>query len=369
MTTARTTLRAHHGSHAVLTRAVQICGREVGPNRYQLLLSQRRLAGELHMSIGNLRYHLGQVRDQIITLSPLCVELFDGDHQVRPAVGADCSTGPAGRLKQQHAPAGQPADGNAIAVATALLSCAAELHANAALLIERAVTLLTYAADPAQNARPSDHEDRANRANQTVSKSDSLSEQKSTDLLTPQPARTARPSPARSAPQPRETAPNEPVPDDELATLLGPLVEHCRRTNTATVDRAGRERIALHDEARIRAGVAHTLALARREPNIRSPFGILIKMLDDDQLPLTAPQPAEPLPIPVPIERHDPVLWSLAERHATSTAFWDAHIAPLGNGPGARCPQHQKSRVARIYGELVNRPQLVDLAARFGDAA
>jgi hypothetical protein len=358
--------RGRASSRAVLERAITICGREVSPGRYRLMLSQRELATELGMSIGNFRRYLEQVSDLVISLKPLYVDLGDtinhqsDNHQVLAPQRS--------QLVQIPIPSPHDSPFTTTSLAAELLHCAAQLQQQAAGIIEKAALLLT---NHAQNETEPRATPRAERASQD-SQSGSFS-QKNTDLLTdslPIHARDAREYDAQNNPParaPRSTANNQSeanqLSEEELADLLKPMMEFCQRTNSATVDPAGRQRIAKHSAEQIRGAVRHTLMLVRKQSDIRSPFGLLINMLDTNQVPMAASVKPASTPPPVdPSPAVEPELWQLAEQLAVNTTFWDSHIAPAHAGLAGRCPEQTKTRIIRIYGELANNPDLLSTA-------
>jgi hypothetical protein len=359
-------------SHEVLAQAVQLCGREISPGRYRLSMSQRALARELDMSITNLRRHLQQAGDQVISLKPLCVQL----HGTTATSSLHVSTASQPIVGDRLHVVTETSSGlSATELATELLRCAATMHTTAAALMERAAALLTLEpvihnhmdhVEPARYAPVQPDEQGAKRAVLAqVSQSDlsPLPKQKNSDCLTST-NHPARANPARNAPGPNLRALTREIKlsDDEVAKLIEPLTRWCTKTNNPSVDPAGLRRLSTFTATELQAGVAHTLNQVKAQPNIRRAFGLLINMLTNGEIPTTpTPTPAPTAAIEL-VTPQDPELWALAKLCATGTAFWETHIAPLYPDITGRCPTGEVARTARIYATFTEQPLIATTA-------
>lgn len=332
-------------------------------------MSQRALARELDMSITNLRRHLEQAGDQVISLKPLCVQLHGTTAASSLHVSTTSRPVSGGRLQAVT----ETSSGlSATELAAELLRCAATMHTTAAALMERAAALLTLEPvihnhiDHARFAPVQPDEQGAKRAVFTqVSQSDlsSLPKQKNTDCLTST-DHPPRENPARNAPGPnlRAVTQETKLSDDEVAKLIEPLTKWCIKTNNPSVDPAGLRRLSSFTATELQAGVAHTLNQVKAQPNIRRAFGLLITMLTNGEIPTTPTPTPAPHVVIEPVTPQDPELWALAKQCATGTAFWETHIAPRYPDITGRCPTGEVARTARIYATFTEHPPIATTA-------
>jgi hypothetical protein len=405
MTTRAGPRTVRNRSHSILIRAIRLCGRETQPNQYRLQLTQRQLAKELDMSVGNLRYHLDQLGDAVMSRTPLCVQLtlpFDGADWDNPAVrapvtverpklGPDLSLRFTAHPQPETHPTDQP-DSRVAETVARLLDSAAELQRSAANLIEHAAELLHNSAqNPAQNTRETREQNRAERAanlarSKTVSKSVfTSSKEEETYLLTDylpecatNPAQNARETEPETRNSSRTVQPTQSsvtgtngaspemaLTDTELDALIGPLQQWCARTAAQAVDVNGRQRLRTYPGPTVQAAVRHVLTIVKNPTHgrtVTSPFGLLISVLTKNQLPSPAKSVVEPISR-TPAHDDDPEvvapLWQLALLCANDETFWNQHIAPRTPGPAGRTPTGQTTRTNRIYAALLAHPELV----------
>jgi hypothetical protein len=352
-------------SEQYLRQAIELCGRTLGGNRFELTLSQRRIAQELGLSISTMRRHIAAWQC-VISDVPLCVDL-----DLMPDPVASAAARPADRhVRARHVqepPLGRERSVDTNALALSLLETATQLLAAAVALLESPVI-----------ARGSADQLRATRA--VATSLDSQSELLFTnepDFLTN--TRSSRAEPSAREPTARDTARSTPsggparteqlTSSEDVQLIIAPLLDHCRRTNKPQPDRTGLQRLSMHDRADIDAAVRHVLAMANNNSDIRSPFGLMIKALDRGEVPLSSPgQKASSLPTPADSTpgSTDPQITTLAEALAAYPEFWDTEIATrLQSGILARRPSQPKALIMRLAAEFETSPALRVIAQEY----
>lgn len=357
-------------SEHYLRQAIELCGRPLGGNRFELTLSQRRIAEELGLSISTMRRHIGAWQC-VISDVPLCVDL---DLVPNPPASASASAAarPANghartRHIQEHSLLHEPSvDTNALALS--LLETATQLLAAAVALLEAP-----------EVARSSPNQLRATRAVATSQDSQSdLLFTKEPDLLTTTAMTRAEPSArertardtARSATTRSGLARTEELTSSEdVQQSIAPLLDYCRRTNKSLPDRTGLQRLSMHYQADIDRAVRHVLAMAKNNSEIRSPFGLLINVLDRGEVPVSSPSQTTSSPLTPPDSTPgstDPEITAVAEALAAYPEFWDTHIAARQQiGILARRPSQPKALAVRLAAEFLTSPALLVTAQEY----
>jgi hypothetical protein len=352
-------------SEHYLRQAIDLCGRTLGANRFELTLSQRRIAQELGLSISTMRRHIA-AWPCVISDVPLCVDL-----DLMPNPPATAAARPADRRVRarhiQEHPLGREQSVDTNALALSLLETATQLLAAAVALLEAP-----------EIARSSTDQLRASRAVATSqdSQSDFLST-KETDFLTTKGMTRAEPSArertardtARSSTTHSGVARTKQLTSSEdVQQSIAPLLDYCRRTNKSLPDRTGLQRLSMHDKADIDRAVRHVLAMAKNNSEIRSPFGLLINVLDRGEVPVSSPNQTSPPPL-APSDSTpgstDPQITAVAEALAAYPEFWDTHIATRQHiGILARRPSPQ-ALAMRLAAEFLTSPALLVTAHEY----
>ncbi len=360
-------------SEHYLRQAIELCGRPLGGNRFELTLSQRRIAEELGLSISTMRRHIGAWQC-VISDVPLCVDL-----DLVPDPPASAAARPANghartRQIQEHSLRHERGvDTNALAIS--LLETATQLLAAAVALL-----------GAPEIARSSTDQLRATRAVATSQDSQSdLVFTKEPDLLTAtgmlraEPSareRTARDTARSSTTRSGLARTEQRTSSEDVQRSIAPLLDYCRRTNKLQPDRTGLQRLSLHQQADIDMAVRHVLAMAKNNPEIRSPFGLLINVLDRGEVPVSSPGQTTTSPLTSPLTSPDstpgstdPQITAVAEALAAYPEFWDTHIAARQQiGILARRPS-PKVLAMRLAAEFLTSPALLVTAQEYLDQA
>jgi hypothetical protein len=330
-----------------LSAAVQLCGRQVGPSSYSLELPQYQIAHELGISLRTFRHHL-EAGDATVKGRSIIVELVDLEQNAAPGSGHHPPP-PRTTAPFRYSTASSTSGGDRQIATTefivSLLTRAAELQAGAADLLVTAANLMrtnpTTGSDVENDSlariRESIREPERERSRlesrevnaslrASLSQSEGLYLQNLTDLqprreqprdLIRDPARDPRrqtaPTNSKSPTATGQcdfTQPSPPTPPREVIrelkrevtredvrvtnanlTVLQPLIDRCERLHLSTLDQFGMDRLAKFSAEELSRGVRHILQ-QMTAGKVTKPFGLLIKVMERDALPITT-RPAE----------------------------------------------------------------------------